>query len=214
MIARYHRLMTIEALQGEFSESALKVIVRSNLGQDNIRGQIGHPEFHFDDSQIKAATEYIELQRRLVVENLDEQQVRLISWEAFGRLTHAAQDFYAHTNYIKMWLEQNRPANNPADIDFWNEQLINNPALFSGRFYVPREPLSMLPLVGKYFKNGLPRDSHAWMNLDSPERGHLFEYARQAAIKRTRFELQKTVKVLENQPDAARKIASFRDLSG
>ena len=38
----------------------------------------------------------------------------------------------------------------------------------------------------------LPKDSHAWMNLDSPEQGFQFDYALQAAIKRTVIEYEKT----------------------
>jgi len=45
----------------------------------------------------------------------------------------------------------------------------------------------------------LPQDSHAWMNLDSPEQGYKFDYAMQAAIKRTVIEFEKTT---ENFTDA------------
>ncbi|MCK7481640.1 MAG: hypothetical protein M0C28_34060 [Candidatus Moduliflexus flocculans] len=38
----------------------------------------------------------------------------------------------------------------------------------------------------------IPRDSHAWMNLDTPEQGFKFDYAMQAAIKRTVIEFDKT----------------------
>jgi len=42
----------------------------------------------------------------------------------------------------------------------------------------------------------LPRDSHAWMNLDSPEHNPQFEYARVAAVKRTQHELDILEKLL------------------
>jgi len=45
----------------------------------------------------------------------------------------------------------------------------------------------------------LPRDSHAWMNLDSEACGPLFEYAFYAAIKRTRFELETVAKGLTKE---------------
>jgi hypothetical protein len=48
---------------------------------------------------------------------------------------------------------------------------------------LPLKPLIM-PL--------LPRDSHAWMNIDSPERGPHFPYAFQAAVKRTAIEFKRT----------------------
>ena len=42
----------------------------------------------------------------------------------------------------------------------------------------------------------LPRDSHGWMNLDSPERGPNFPYAFEAAVKRTKIEFERTTKDL------------------
>ncbi len=44
----------------------------------------------------------------------------------------------------------------------------------------------------------LPRDSHAWMNLDSPARGPGFAYAFAAAVKRTRYEYERTVDGLQS----------------
>jgi hypothetical protein len=38
----------------------------------------------------------------------------------------------------------------------------------------------------------LPKDSHAWMNLDSPAQGFKFDYAIHAAIKRTVIEFEQT----------------------
>ena len=43
----------------------------------------------------------------------------------------------------------------------------------------------------------LPRDSHAWMNLDDPGQGRNFDFAFCAAVKRTRIEFEKTVEELE-----------------
>jgi len=42
----------------------------------------------------------------------------------------------------------------------------------------------------------LPRDSHGWMNLDSPERGPNFPYAFEAAVKRTKIEFERTTRDL------------------
>jgi hypothetical protein len=80
-------------------------------------------------------------------------------------------------------------------VDPLASDLINSPALRSGKVYflealtliVPLKPLVM-PL--------LPRNAHAWMNLDSPERGPRFQYAFQAAVKRTVIEFQRTTKDL------------------
>jgi hypothetical protein len=45
----------------------------------------------------------------------------------------------------------------------------------------------------------MPRDSHAWMHLDSEERGPMFEYAFHAGVKRTRFEFETVMKGLNKQ---------------
>jgi hypothetical protein len=122
-------------------------------------------------------------------------------------LTHTAQDFYAHSNYIPLWLarqpEGALPA--PSEVEPMDPDLIRSPALRSGKVYwlelltmiLPLKPLIM-PL--------LPRDSHAWMNIDSPERGPSFPYAFQAAVKRTAIEFEKTTRDLPEE-----RVASFAD---
>ena len=49
---------------------------------------------------------------RPALERSDPRQ----AWQAFGRLTHTAQDFYAHSNYVALWRERN-PAAPPDQID-------------------------------------------------------------------------------------------------
>ena len=71
--------------------------------------------------------------------------------------------------------------------------LLNGPELRSGKIYWPLEPLSWIPRIGRWIMPLLPRDSHAWMNLDAPERGPAFPYAIAAAVKRTRYEYELTV---------------------
>jgi hypothetical protein len=56
----------------------------------------------------------------------------------------------------------------------------------------------------------LPRDSHAWMNLDSPEKGFKFDYAMQAAIKKTVLEYERTVAGL---PQESIKLFLDKDMS-
>jgi hypothetical protein len=58
--------------------------------------------------------------------------------------------------------------------------------------YYPFELLYFIKKLRPYILPFLPRDSHAWMNLDSPEQGFKFDYAMQAAIKRTVIEFGKT----------------------
>jgi hypothetical protein len=120
------------------------------------------------------------------------------AWSAFGRLTHAVQDFYAHSNYVDLWLacQSDSAVPTPAKIDPVEPNLINTPALRSGRVYLPLEAFYHFHILRPLLLCILPRDSHAWMNLDSPKQGSNFAYAFQAAIKRTKIEFEKLTKDL------------------
>lgn len=184
------------ALDDIFSRRALEAMIKANLKQDGLRGQIGHDEYHFDNNAFDKSYAYIEAQRALTISSLLANNVSS-AWTAFGRLTHAAQDFYAHSTYIKLWLacqpERNFPT--PLDVDPYDSDLISSPTLRSGKVYV-LEALTLISVLKPLVMPLLPRDSHAWMNIDSPERGTKFGYAFHAALKRTKIEFQWTVEKL------------------
>jgi hypothetical protein len=194
MLPRYHIEMTREALGEHFSAAALQKIIAANLYQDRLTAQYGHDEFHFDNNSFGKSYAYIEEQRLLAISALQSSDPAS-AWSAFGRLTHTAQDFYAHSNYISLWIAHQPggmvPA--PAEIDPVDPALINSPALHSGKLYYPLELLSFVRFLRPLVMPRLPRDSHAWMNLDSPARGPNFDFAYHAAVKRTRLEFEKTV---------------------
>jgi len=196
MLQQFHIEMMRLSLGKQFSTLALEKIIKANVNQDRLRGQIGHDEYHFDNNAFEKSYAYIEEQRALTVSSLMANDVPS-AWSAFGRLTHTAQDFYAHSNYIDLWLscQPDGAIPTPSEVDPLDPDLINTRALRSGKVYfleiltfiIPLKPLVM-PL--------LPRDAHGWMNLDSPEQGPSFEYAFQAAVKRTKIEFEKTTKDL------------------
>ncbi|MBM3153184.1 MAG: hypothetical protein FJZ96_13440 [Chloroflexi bacterium] len=189
----YHLKITTDALQALFAPRALAVILAANRRQDGVRGQVGHPEYHFDDNRFSETRAYIEDQRALVVPSLEQGDARR-AWQAFGRLTHAAQDFYAHSNYVSLWLAKH-PAASPLPPDLFDpfdDALLASPDLRSGRLYYPLEVLSFIPALEGWVMPRLPRDSHAWMNLDDPGRGAAFVYASAAAVKSTRREYDLT----------------------
>jgi hypothetical protein len=191
MLRPIHAEITRRALDGTFGPRALDVIVGANMGQDALAGQLGHDEFHFDNNAFEKSRLYIEAQRDLIRPALEDGDT-LPAWQAFGRLTHTAQDFYAHSNYIDLWFSC-RPGQammGPGKVDPLDAEFLDNPALRSGKLYYPLEALSFVPGLRRLVIPLLPRDSHAWMNLDSAERGPLFEYAFQAALKRTRHEFE------------------------
>jgi hypothetical protein len=193
MLSQYHIEIMLASLGGRFSPRAMSVIIQANVGQDNLSGQFGHDEFHFDNNAFEKTYAYIEEQRARVVSSLRLDDANS-AWCAFGRFLHSAQDFYAHSNYITLWVSlfDGSPLPPPPEVDPIAPSLINSPDLRSGKVYYPFELLYFIKRLRPHVLAFLPRDSHAWMNLDSPEQGFKFDYAMQAAIKRTVIEFEKT----------------------
>jgi hypothetical protein len=204
MLTVYHRAITAQALGEFFSPQALEKVIIANLGQDRVRGQIGHNEYHFDHNAFAGSWAYIEINRAIIHPALEAGEYAS-AWSALGRLTHTAQDLYAHSNYVMRWLDRFPQGQwPPADaMDPFDGDLLQGSNLRSGKIYWPLEPFSWLPGLGRWIVPLLPRDSHAWMNLDSPARGPAFAYAFIAALKRTRFEFEQTVMDLPSELLAA-----------
>jgi hypothetical protein len=208
MLKPIHAEISRRALGRMFSLHALETIVAANRGQDALQSQIGHDEFHFDNNAFGKSRAYIEEQRALIAPALARGD-GISAWKAFGRLTHSAQDFYAHSNYIDLWLslQPDGMLPTPAEVDPLDADLLTSPALRSGKLYYPLEALTFVPRLKKFVVPLLPHDSHAWMNLDSAERGPLFDYAYRAAVKRTQYEYDVVVRAL-----ATDRIAVFQDI--
>jgi len=196
MLTAFHIEITRLALREHFSSNALETIIAGNIHQDNLRGLIGHDEYHFDGNAFERANTYLEEQRALTVSSLLAHAAPA-AWSAFGRLTHAAQDFYAHSNYIAMWLACQPVGAAPAasEVEPMDPELITAGALRSGKVYW-LEALTLIQPLRPLIMPLLPRDSHGWMNLDSPQRGHNFKYAFQAAVKRTTIEFERITRAL------------------
>ena len=151
MLTTFHRSITTQALSGLFSPQALEVIITANLGQDHwLRGQIGHPEYHFDQNAFLESWNYIEQNRLLILPALQANDA-CSAQQAFGRLTHTAQDFYAHSNYVTRWLERFPKGQWPpeAEIDPLDAELLEGPELRSGKIYWPFEPHQFKNSTGK-----------------------------------------------------------------
>jgi hypothetical protein len=195
MLKPYHIEMTRLAVGEQFSSNALEKITEANLYQDRLLGQIGHDEYHFDGNAFEKSYAYVEEQRALTVSSLVANDT-FSAWSAFGRLTHAVQDFYSHSNYVDLWLasRSNGKVPVPSEIDPVDPDLLSAPALRSGTIYLPLEAFYHFHWLRPVLLRILPRDSHAWMNLDSQKQGPNFEYAFHAAVKRTKIEFEKTTK--------------------
>ena len=109
-------------------------------------------------------------------------------------MTHTLQDFHYQSNYITLWLNRFEGQAPPtsSEVDPVDLSLIQHPDLHSGKVYLPFEILYFIRSTREFSLRILPKDSHAWMNLDTPEQGFKFDYAMQAAIKRTVIEYEKT----------------------
>ncbi len=197
MLKQFHIEMIQLTLGEKFSSRALDKIIAANLYQDRFLAQIGHDEYHFDGNAFDKSYAYLEEQRALTVSSLMANDAPS-AWSAFGRLTHTAQDFYSHSNYVDLWLscQPEGTIPTPSEIDPVDPDLINTRALRSGKVYLPLEALYHFHVLRPLLMHILPRDSHAWMNLDSPKQGSNFAYAFQAALKRTKIEFKKTTKEL------------------
>jgi hypothetical protein len=212
MLIQYHVSITRKALSEQFSPRALKTILSANLKQDDLlTGQIGHDEYHYDNNAIAASDRYLEEQRALTLSAMQNDDLPG-AWSAFGRLVHTAQDFYAHSNYVDLWLSRfpggDDVHNNgqtplpPSEIAPLMDELVHSPDLRTGKLYYPWEVLAFLPGIKQLVIPLMPKDSHARMQLDSPARGERFTYAFEAAVKRTRHEFDQTVAGLSSGQEA------------
>lgn len=190
MEAQYHRQMLQDVLAPYFSAADLQTIIRANLGQDSLLGLL-RPVYHFDDSLFAAGEAYIAAQRQTAVAAITSQQNRNVALQAFGRLLHGRQDFYAHSDWVPRWVAAHGGPDQcrPADIAICPDATAV-PGLTSGKSALHLYVLYRVPLFGPLLKRVyFPPDTHEAMNLDYPARGPLFPFAIAAASKHTQAEL-------------------------
>ena len=205
MKRQYHIQITTDVIQDRVSPHVMEAIVRANTRQDNLRGQISHPEYHFDDNAFKEGWAYVARQGAIMLETVGARRDPRPAWQAMGRLTHAVQDFYAHSNYLNLWQAQYKPGEMPppAEVNGLDSALLRHPDLRSGRIYYPLEALTFVPGLANIVRRWLPRDSHAWMNLDTPDRGPLFPYALAAARQHTLVAFDRVTRQLHKTTGAS-----------
>ena len=200
MLTKYHRSITHTALATQFSEAALGEIVAANLGQDAWVYQLGtKAHYHFDNNGIAEGLSYIEDLHRTIAALAEEASGGQAQRVAFGRLCHAVQDFYAHSNYVDLWLARNGGLEStlPSEIDGQDKELLSHPNLRTGTAVVWRDWIYHFRLAEPLARRIPPRPgSHQTMNLDSPERGPRFSYAVEAAVQRTLYEYNRAADML------------------
>jgi hypothetical protein len=197
MLVAVHVEMMRQALESLVSIRALRRMIDANVAVDAIWNQLGRHELHFDDNAFDKAYAYLSEQQGRIRPALEAGKAES-AWDAFGRLSHTAQDFYSHTNYVDLWVACQPDGMVPpaSQIDPLDEILVNSAALRSGKPYLPLGLLSFVPVLGGWIDPLMPADSHARMHLDSAARGPMFEYAFQAGIKRTRLEFRELDRLL------------------
>jgi len=151
MKARFHIQMTRSALRGLNSDCIQKVI-DANLGQDAVVGGVFVPEYHFDDCCFREGLGYLSEQRKIIGRNCSERGCEGLDavLAALGRILHAIQDFYSHTN----WVEKRN--------QIWDGKTIPDDlmsGIFGGRDCCPES-------------RACP--SHGELNKDEPDRDHGF----------------------------------------
>jgi len=201
MDSRYHADLTRAALSDRFSPDALEEIIATNLAQDALQNQLGSKaHFHFDNNKIAESLAYVEsLHRQIAVlaaqgDNGKQQRA------ALGRLCHAVQDFYAHSNYVDLWLaDHDHPVPPAYAIDGLIPELLNHPDLRTGTFVLLRDIIYYVPLIGALWRRiHVPPGSHEAMNLDSPDRCWKFPYAMVAARRRTLHEYRRAAQAVRD----------------
>jgi hypothetical protein len=191
MKTKFHIEISQMALEKYFSKNIIEKIIKANTNQDRIKFQFGHDYIHFDSSAFSEGFDYISQQTKLLYESLSKSDFDM-AWRSLGRILHSWQDFYAHSNYVRIWL-QKTPNPEPKNIDFKDQEIIGSPSLQSGKNYGLFEFLALLPMISILIKPLMPSDSHAKMNLDSPNSGPAFECAYFAAKSRTEYVIEQII---------------------
>lgn len=209
MQTKYHIEITQKALHKYFSDSALSTIITANIKQDRLRYQIGHDHIHFDGSAFSEGFQYISEQEEDIIAQIAQGKYNHAR-EAFGRTLHACQDFFSHSNYIKLSIKKH-PQLTPEEIEINDTKIFHHPELKSGKNYGLIELFAMIPLLSGWVKTWMPLDSHARMNLDSPSAGIEFDFAYCAALKATVSAYERVAQLIDSLDNSENISNLFRD---
>ena len=207
MKTKYHIEITTKALSDKFTEKALGDVIQGNIQQDRIKNQFGHDYIHFDGSAFETGFSYLMQQKQDLIDHLSHDYFTAARFR-FGRITHSWQDFYSHSNYVKLWRETagNIP---PEEIVINDPIIMDHPELKSGKNYGLIEFFALIPPFSKWIKPIMPEDSHAKMNLDGPEVGEYFAFAYHAALKQTVCAFQELMTLFQSEDITQKKVRSF-----
>lgn len=197
MHSYYHTLVTIDALSTSLSSGALSEVIRANLQQDSIIGQIFHNEYHFDNNKLAEGVAYIRQQEHACLEYIQSAQFSRAR-RAFGSLIHTIQDYFSHTNFVRLFnIDQNIEIMAQLEII----QMINEIKLIKSHMvHIPIDLFKLPPTIYLLIRDHLPKNSHAYMNLDTPLSGIDFLKSYQVSVRMTKNALDRIYKsdVIQN----------------
>lgn len=104
MKLNYHRQMVRKVLKKKkIGQKCIDCAVEGNEGQDDVLNQ-PRTDFHFDGCDFNGGIKYICEQwseiDRLIADDCEENICAI--FKAWGRISHAVQDFYAHSNWVEL----------------------------------------------------------------------------------------------------------------
>jgi hypothetical protein len=143
-----HAQMTRQANGGILNEEQLSVVILHNMlvDADQLNSCL-----HFDNCAFACGLEQINQQWALIDALSSHDRFDNLGLSAFGRLLHTTQDFYAHSNWVELHLQE-------ATIPIWDLQLSSLPSdIVSGTFALD------LPKCC-----GSSAPSHGSLNKDDP----------------------------------------------
>jgi hypothetical protein len=160
MQAQYHVATTRQVLGGLLAQNALAQVVNANIGQDTLLAVLGAaPHHHFCDPVIERSLEYIESEHARIATLAGAPGSEQAQRAAFGRLLHTVQDFYAHSNYVDLWLAQTGLEPPPA-VDALDPRLLHHPQLQIGDWVFWRDLVFYIPLLGPLVRRFWYRTTH------------------------------------------------------
>lgn len=203
MLGRYHIEITKRSLGDFFPSASLREIARANVGQDSLPSLFGaQAHRHVCDCSVEDSLAYIEEEHThlaaLTLTTGGEAKQRA----ALGRLLHTVQDFYAHTNYVALWLAARGGIDqrDDAKLDGLDPLILAHPGLQTAQWLTWRDPFYYVPVMGKALRRFyLPPTSHEAIHLDSPSRGDAFYLAMAIARQRSRHEYARAVAAIRER---------------
>jgi RHS repeat-associated protein len=175
---KYHKSITLEALQMTGITGMTDAIVNANQGVDyaSLFGDKIKQGWHFDNlsdaDDIAASWDLLFKRVREInrMQGAKDAGSRALAAERLGGVLHTAQDFYAHSNWVEYWNERGKYGD---DIPLYTDGEFDGDA---GDIY-----------TGSWGSDAKPkcRRSHKELNKDGPSKGERFNQAERLALRET-----------------------------